>query len=339
MTPEFTKTQISQNSNLGNILKSKREELGLSVKEVELATKIRAKYIDALERGDYSKLLDEVYVRGFLRSLADFLNLEYHNLYELYKKDRLLEDVISNKPGVTSVKIRPKKKSKIVITPKTAIVAGVVTGIIAITAFILWQFSIVSAPPEIIIESPENNSAVETDAIIISGTTSPGANLFINEIPIQNMEGSFKETISLQDGHNIIKVVAVNQLNKKSEKIITVIAKLPKVEITPMPIVFSGLEIKVTAGDYPITLDLLIDGKDKAHQFLMPGTTQVFKAVDKISFSTSNAKSTKLVISNEKMINKDIGFLKTPDKKTDKDDAVSKPEPLTIELRKDVEVR
>jgi Helix-turn-helix domain len=61
---------------IGNSLRAARERQGLGYPEVELATKIRAKYIRALEEEDFDAVPGDAYVRGFLRTYADYLGLD-----------------------------------------------------------------------------------------------------------------------------------------------------------------------------------------------------------------------------------------------------------------------
>lgn len=61
---------------IGYSLRSARERQGLGYPEIELATKIRAKYIRALEEEDFDSLPGDAYVRGFLRTYADYLGLD-----------------------------------------------------------------------------------------------------------------------------------------------------------------------------------------------------------------------------------------------------------------------
>ena len=61
---------------LGKKLSQAREGLGLSVGEVAERLKLSARQIEALEKDDYSNLPETVFVRGFLRSYARFLNLD-----------------------------------------------------------------------------------------------------------------------------------------------------------------------------------------------------------------------------------------------------------------------
>jgi cytoskeleton protein RodZ len=65
---------------IGPLLEKKRLEKGLSLKEVEQATKIRARYLRGLECEDPASLPDPVYARGFLKTYANFLGLDGEQL-------------------------------------------------------------------------------------------------------------------------------------------------------------------------------------------------------------------------------------------------------------------
>ena len=61
---------------IGNSLREARERQGLEYPEIELATKIRAKYIRALEEEDFTSIPGDAYIRGFLRTYAEYLGLD-----------------------------------------------------------------------------------------------------------------------------------------------------------------------------------------------------------------------------------------------------------------------
>ncbi len=67
-------------AKIGRILEQARRERGLSLDEVEHATKIRKRYLAGLEREDYSALPDAVYARGFLKTYANYLGLDGEEL-------------------------------------------------------------------------------------------------------------------------------------------------------------------------------------------------------------------------------------------------------------------
>jgi cytoskeletal protein RodZ len=73
---------------IGQILEKRRLEKGLSLKEVEQATKIRTRYLEGLEREDPTVLPDPVYARGFLKTYANFLGLDGEQLSRELKDRR-----------------------------------------------------------------------------------------------------------------------------------------------------------------------------------------------------------------------------------------------------------
>lgn len=65
---------------LGEVLKQRRQEINVSLKEAENATSIRGNYLQAIEEGQISKLISPVYAQGFIRQYASFLGLDGETL-------------------------------------------------------------------------------------------------------------------------------------------------------------------------------------------------------------------------------------------------------------------
>lgn len=61
---------------LGNLFKTKRKELNLSLKEVENATSIRVSHLESIEEGKDDAFLSPVYMLGFMRQYASFLGMD-----------------------------------------------------------------------------------------------------------------------------------------------------------------------------------------------------------------------------------------------------------------------
>ena len=79
---------------IGSSLREARLRQGYDLAEAEVGTKIRGKYLDALEEERFDVLPAPTYVKGFLRSYADFLGLdgqlyvdEYNNRYGSGEED------------------------------------------------------------------------------------------------------------------------------------------------------------------------------------------------------------------------------------------------------------
>ena len=61
---------------IGEIFKTKRKELNLSLKEVENATSIRVKHLEAIEEGKKDEFLSSVYLLGFMKQYASFIGID-----------------------------------------------------------------------------------------------------------------------------------------------------------------------------------------------------------------------------------------------------------------------
>jgi len=70
--------------SLGQVLREGRKRQGLSLEQVEERTKIRGKYLEALESGNYDQLPEEVYTRGFVRNYALLLGLDLEEVLRVY---------------------------------------------------------------------------------------------------------------------------------------------------------------------------------------------------------------------------------------------------------------
>ena len=72
-------------SEIGETLRERRMALKIDVNEVEEATKIRSKYLRALENEEYDLLPGNAYVKSFLRTYADYLGLDSRALVDDYR--------------------------------------------------------------------------------------------------------------------------------------------------------------------------------------------------------------------------------------------------------------
>lgn len=72
---------------IGALLRKRREEKGLTLQDLQAQTKIRLRYLQAIEEGDLGKIpLGEVYVKGFIRAYAQALGLDPQEILQEYQK-------------------------------------------------------------------------------------------------------------------------------------------------------------------------------------------------------------------------------------------------------------
>ena len=101
VTPVQT-THVDESMTIGRLLKTKREEKGLSLKVISQQTKIHIGLLESLEADQFDKLPSKTYVRGFIKSTSKILNMDQefalHLLDMAYaKKDNLKAPSIPNK--------------------------------------------------------------------------------------------------------------------------------------------------------------------------------------------------------------------------------------------------
>lgn len=65
---------------MGDALRRARQERGLSLEEASGATKIHARHLDAMERGDSEALPPFLYSRGFRKIYSSYLGINYDEL-------------------------------------------------------------------------------------------------------------------------------------------------------------------------------------------------------------------------------------------------------------------
>jgi hypothetical protein len=124
---------------IGHSLRSARERQGMEHPEVELATKVRAKYLRALEEEDFDSLPGDAYVRGFLRTYADFLGLDGEIYVDEYASRFHTAGYWSDEPEPRPARPRRPRRERTV--ERRGVVLALV-GIAMLTAlvFAAWKY-------------------------------------------------------------------------------------------------------------------------------------------------------------------------------------------------------
>jgi cytoskeleton protein RodZ len=118
---------------IGNSLREARLRQGFELLQVEADTKIRGKYLRALEEEHFSVLPGETYVKGFLRTYAEYLGLDG----QLYVDEFNSRFASAPEPLVTAP-ARPRRRSASESSFVVVVLAGIVAvGILVVVAFTL----------------------------------------------------------------------------------------------------------------------------------------------------------------------------------------------------------
>jgi cytoskeleton protein RodZ len=121
---------------IGNSLREARVRQGLDYPQVELATKIRAKYIHALEDEQFAILPAQPYVKGFLRTYADFLGLD-GQLYVDEYNSRFIVDRAEETP---LRRVSPRARRDRGVERKVVLLALVGIALLTGLVIVAWKF-------------------------------------------------------------------------------------------------------------------------------------------------------------------------------------------------------
>lgn len=124
---------------IGNSLREARVRRNISLQQAEEDTKIRVKYIQAMENEDFDILPAGTYVKGFLRTYAEYLDLDYQILIDEYNerfgsgehREHIIHQQRTNKAVGTEA---PRRRSQ----TNYLLVAIIAVVIIAVLAYLGW---------------------------------------------------------------------------------------------------------------------------------------------------------------------------------------------------------
>jgi cytoskeletal protein RodZ len=195
---------------VGQVLKDARLKKRISLDEIARVTRIKKRYLLALEKSEYEKLPGVAYIKGFIKNYGEYIGLAPDQLWALFRREY--------KAG-RDVLLLPRTKDLSrpfwVITPNRVVALMVV---FVTTIFFIYLIRGVIKGPYLKVYSPEDNLVVKNLSIKVSGRTEPEAKLTINDQPVQfKSRGEFEVIIQLSLGVNEITFVSTNRLGRRTE--------------------------------------------------------------------------------------------------------------------------
>ena len=121
--------------SLGKKLKTAREELGLDFNSICNETNISTRYLEALEREDFSVFPGEPYALGFLKNYGEFLGLDTKELLNLYRSQMKREQPAP----IEQLLKKPSPMPKII---------GISVAVLGVLAIIAGAFFFIQRLPE-----------------------------------------------------------------------------------------------------------------------------------------------------------------------------------------------
>jgi cytoskeletal protein RodZ len=210
---------------LGEVLRAAREARGVDLPRVERETKIRERYLSALERSEYRELPGSVYTKGFLRNYGAYLGLDPEYLIDLYRLETA--ELRAERP-MTPAPPRPisgRRTRAFVVTPG-AVVAAILTLLVGgFIAYLGYEFVNFARTPELRITEPAGNVNQHPDrTITLRGITAPNATVTVSGLSVNpsveaDDTGAFEVAVELRPGSNIVRLVARDPVTGRDSEI------------------------------------------------------------------------------------------------------------------------
>ncbi|MCK9368811.1 helix-turn-helix domain-containing protein [Candidatus Dojkabacteria bacterium] len=274
----------------GEILKNKRKALGKTVFEVSQETKIQEKYIKALEVNEFSSFDSPVFISGFIKIYGEYLDLDVDKLLALFRR--------ASEKSVKSAQTTKQKKYsfKKLLTPQIISIASILLIALMALIYLYIQYNSFQKIPSLEILQPKNGLIVNTEEIEVSGKTTVGSILTINNVSAENNLGVFSSKIKLNQGDNIILVIAKNPKNSKVENRQQINIKYEKPAVLSEQTKKAHTVRIIVDGNNP-WVQLIIDDRQK---FLDPhmatGKSERFSALESVQVISGIPSVTKVYI-------------------------------------------
>ncbi|MBU4368128.1 helix-turn-helix domain-containing protein [Patescibacteria group bacterium] len=218
------KTKKVGGLTLAEKLAEMRKKYNLDMDFISDKTKIPQKYLIYLENEKFDKLPAGVYVKGFLKKIAEFYELDQKSFLLLYEKE---EGIRKNIDKGRFPALNLAKNPTFIITPKKITLFAISIILILFSSFLAYHVSSVFKGPQLIIDSPLDNSVVESAPILVSGEVKDSAaQVSINgQIIGLKEDGKISQYVNLSPGLNKITISAVNRFKKSNVVVRNVILK------------------------------------------------------------------------------------------------------------------
>jgi len=282
---------------LGQLLRDRREEQNITLEEAENVTRIRIKYLVALEEGKYDALPTPGHAHGFLCNYASYLGLDLHQVQELYVKDtssrRFLEPGIFHPKDINLAPRRPLIKADLVLGLVIALVVVIVGG------WAFWQYGwpLVRPTPTPAATATPTEAIV---AILPSKTTTQMAPTQAAPTPTRTTAPPTQTTVPATATTTPTAPLPTPTATLDTPLTIATPTPPPTETPTPTPTRASGvlLQIKVIERAW---LQVTVDGQALAGELLEADQEREWEAQEELYFICGNAGGVEITVNGQEL--------------------------------------
>jgi cytoskeletal protein RodZ len=100
-------TQATKLAELGDYLRQARRQQSMTLEDVSAKTKVQVRLLRAIEDGNFERLPESVYVKGFIRKYADVLGLNGQAFADAYPTEPITRPIQSPWRDLPAAQLRP----------------------------------------------------------------------------------------------------------------------------------------------------------------------------------------------------------------------------------------
>lgn len=225
---------------VGDSLQLARERKGVDLFRAERDTKIRLRYLSALEDGAYEDLPSPVYTKGFLRNYAIYLGLDPEDLLERWR------DEMESQRSAERVAVAPPPMPiaapgrRVTVTPGMFVAGLVLLVVLAFVGYLAIQLlRYAEVTPVGLTKPPNFFSTIDAELTVLEGTSGPGATITIrgpNEDLFNttaNEEGDWSREVPLARGPNRFSITATDPVTQRESTALVFTINRPLPEASP----------------------------------------------------------------------------------------------------------
>ncbi|MBP7859374.1 helix-turn-helix domain-containing protein [Patescibacteria group bacterium] len=275
--------------NTGEILKSARESIGISIENVSKKLKIHEKYIRAFEDNDNSVFDSKVIPRGFLIKYCNLLGLDSDKVVAYWRRDF----VLAKKPT-----IKKTPYFNFILTPK--ILAFSFFGLLVFSIFIFFIFQYIKfkSPPKLEILSLTQDQVIFSESVLVEGYVDKNASVYVNEKEIKiDTEGKFAQKVFLQNGENTITLKSISPLGSENRKTYLVKAQYDVKKTSENTVSDKVLKVKCISQN-PVFYEIKNNETVLFNGFALGGVEKVFYG-DNLYIYTDSIESLEIFYMNQ----------------------------------------
>jgi cytoskeletal protein RodZ len=195
---------------IGQIIEFARVKKKLSFKKLEEVTKIKAAFIESIEKEKWSDLPTFPTVSGFVKSISAPLGLNEKMAIAVLKRDY--------PPKKLNINPKPDAFSRFTWSPKLTFAIGTIVVIFIVLSYLGFQYFKFISPPGLTVDSPKENQIVNGDSVPVFGLTDSDVKITVNNQPVLvDADGKFSTSIGVTLTTKEIDIIATSRSGKINE--------------------------------------------------------------------------------------------------------------------------